>query len=193
MTDEPVAIRPNFGKRTFMIRFGKCFWTWELNNPPQISGNVEVQRAVLRRAVVGHPKVKLTASKGEVDESNGVYLVDNTLNDFLRSKRAAQIYMRYVFLPFCAENSLPTCKEYVRDPRVLDDKFGPSIVSDTEKFVQKTIKMKQPQPRTSHTVALPPLHAPLLNPTDALFEEARRAHEYFVAANALIVTRTYVE
>ena len=77
-------MRPNYGRRTFLIRFGKCSRVLELNNPPQILGILEVQRALLRGSVVGHLKRQPAASEHDVDVATGVFLIHNSLSDFLR-------------------------------------------------------------------------------------------------------------
>ena len=78
-------------------------------------------RATARRDVAGHPKAKLTADESLVDEENGVFLVDNSLSDVLRSKETAAAFLRYVFFPFCKRYSFGTCQSFARNPKLLKD------------------------------------------------------------------------
>ena len=87
--------------------------------------------------MAGHPKAKLTADESLVDEENGVFLVDNSLSDVLRSKETAAAFLRYVFFPFCKRYSFGTCQSFACNPKLLDEKFGSSIVKDTAKFVAR--------------------------------------------------------
>ena len=59
--EETITIRPNHGRQTFMVKFGKCFQLLELNKPPTVSEAGKVVHAPARRDVVGHPKAKPAA------------------------------------------------------------------------------------------------------------------------------------
>ena len=179
ITDERIAIRPNHGKETFMLRFGKCFWLWELNKTPVISGNADIQRCVARRAVVGKLQIKLTSKKEEVDVDKGVFLIDTELGCFLGKASTAAIYWLYVFLPFCRENSLSDCRCYVRDPAILDSKFGSTIEEDTESFVRRMFDSANPL-RGSRRVP------------GKREDEAWALHEKLIRAQTLRLTQSFI-
>ena len=95
-TQEKVAIRPNYAKRTRMVPFSGLK-IWELNRV--MVGLGCTWEAIRRRVLCIHLKPNFTPDPGAVGESNGVFFRDRGLVKFLTSTQCAAAYMRKVFLP----------------------------------------------------------------------------------------------
>ena len=104
ITNEGIAIRPNFGKKTYIMYFGNGLWVWECNHPPRLqaqgASDSEVEHNMERRVLVGHFKHTITPNQDLVDEEAGHFLIDTRLTHFLSDPRTACVYILKIFIPF---------------------------------------------------------------------------------------------
>ena len=142
ITGEYVAIRPNYGKETFMLEYGTAMWVWELNEPPRCAGKYMTENLLKhlhRRSIAGHFRLTLTTNDDLIDEEAGVTRRDATLDTFLRDQKTAAVYMDEMVLGFAEEWSVERCVEIIENLSLLDELFPdePSITASTTDFVKR--------------------------------------------------------
>lgn len=189
-TNEEMCIRPNFGKKTYMLRFGTAFWLWELNAPPRAYFDKDKKEAVLRRSAAGHFRLKLTAEEAEVDEANGVFRRKPSLEALVTNPKSAAVFMHDLFMSFCEMFSEERCLELVDDLGLLDRLYAGTIRRDTELFVTRMCAGGEGQDAAGD-VGEKILASDM--PDDALVAEATMVRDKLLADGVVRVTNTVIE
>ena len=148
--DSTLASRPNYAVRTLMLRFGKCFWLWELNEIPKVKSSQGEGESIRRRVLAGHAKAKFATDIGQVNESEGRYLRDSNLYSFLSQRVVAVSYLLHFFLPFCAKNPLDQCVRAVENPAALGREFGSTLAQDSQKLAQQLLSSAREEAETTN-------------------------------------------
>ena len=185
-TQEKVAIRPNYAKRTRMVSFSGLK-VWELNRA--MVGLGCTWEAIRRRVLCIHLRANFTSDPGLVDESNGVFLRDRGLVKFLASSPCAAAYMRKVFLPFLRCTSLAVCGEHVEDPSIIDRSLGSSIVDDSDELTREITGARDEQGGEAarcHQLALP---FPIEREADLVVEGATVRDSVLRSGERLVASR----
>ena len=101
ITNEKIAVRPNFGKKTYMLPFGRAMWVWEVNEAPEIdpiTRNVsDSEDWLTRRTRVGHFQQTITPEADCVDAASGVFSYGHESRYLFASRKyRLRVHAQYV-------------------------------------------------------------------------------------------------